>query len=104
MTKPSRYRDKPLLKLLECYVLWAIGQLSEADSDILQGMTPKLRSIYGVEGDWHQIITSIMELPPDMPIMIRELWAKNAEIARKNGAVLTPQEFSEMFVDSNLTR
>jgi hypothetical protein len=97
-----RYQGKPLLRLLECYVLWAIDQLPAADATRLKEMTPKLQSIYGVEGDWQQIIAAVMELPPSMPDTIRTLWAKNTEIARKNQATLTPQQFAEMFVDQNL--
>ena len=39
-----------------------------------------------------------------MPILIRELWVKNTEIARKNGVTLTPVQFAGMFVDSNLVQ
>jgi hypothetical protein len=65
-------------------------------------MTPKLRSLYGLQGDWQQIISAVMDLPPDMPALIQGLWAKNTEVARNKGAVLTPEEFAQMFVDKNL--
>lgn len=67
-------------------------------------MTPKLQSVYGIKGDWQQIIHEVMELPPNMPTVIRELWEKNTAIAKKNGATLAPQQFAEMFVDNNLIR
>jgi len=97
-----RYQGKPLLRLLECYVLWAIDQLPAADANKLKKMTPKLQGIYGVQGEWQQIIAALMELPPSMPETIRTFWAKNTEIARKNQATLAPQQFAEMFVDQNL--
>jgi hypothetical protein len=102
MSAPARYRGKPLLKLLECYVLWTIDHLSEADSHMLTQMTPKLESVYGVNGDWRQIIVAVMNLPPNMPELIRNMWARNTEIARRAGTALTPQQFAEMFVDKNL--
>ena len=43
-----------------------------------------------------------MQLPSNMPELIRDLWVKNTEIARKAGTILTPQKFAEMFVDQNL--
>ncbi len=101
-TSNMRYQGKPLLRLLECYVLWAIGQLPATEANTLKDMTPKLLAIYGVQGDWQQIIASVVQLPPNMPDMIQSTWAKNTEIARKNQAVLTPQQFAEMFVDQNL--
>jgi hypothetical protein len=104
VTDPStRYQGKPLLRLLESYVLWAIDQLSEKNARILERVTPKLQSVYGIDGDWRQIVSAIMELPPNMPMLIRQVWAKNLEIARANGVVLTPQQFAEMFVDKNLS-
>ena len=100
----SRYEGKPLLKLVESYVLWTIGQLPAKDAELLTQMTPKLQSIYGIQGDWQQIISAVMELPPNMPTLIRELWTKNTAIASENGVTLTPQHFAEMFVDKNLIR
>jgi hypothetical protein len=99
---PSRYEGKPLLKLLESYVLWTIGELPTKDAELLTQMTPKLQSIYGIQGDWQQIISAVMELPPNMPTLIRDLWTKNTQIARQNGVTLAPQHFAEMFVDNNL--
>ena len=68
----------------------------------LEEMTPKLRSVYGVQGDWQQVISVAVQLPPSMPTMIRDLWTRNTEIARKNGVTLMLQAFAEMFVDQNL--
>jgi hypothetical protein len=97
-----RYQGKPFLRLLECYVLWTIGELSETESKTLHEMTPKLRSIYDVQGDWQDIVAAVVELPLNMPELIRGVWARNVEIAQKSGAILSPQEFAEMFVDKNL--
>jgi hypothetical protein len=105
MTAPNpRYQGKPLLRLLECYVLWAIDQLSAKDADTLERMTPKLQSIYGTQGDWQHVIGAAVELPTNLPELIRDSWMKNSEIARKNGVILTPQRFAEMFVDENLVK
>lgn len=98
----ARYQGKPLLRLLECYVLWAIGQLPASQDDTLKEMTPKLQAIYGVQGTWQQVVVAAVQLPPNMPQMIRDLWAKNTEIAQKNRVTLAPQQFAEMFVDQNL--
>jgi hypothetical protein len=102
MTAKSRYDGKPLLKLLESYVLWSIGELSEAEQKSLAAMTPKLQSIYGTVGSWQEIVASMMRMPADMPASIQRMWARNTEIARKSRFTLTPQKFAQMFVDENL--
>lgn len=101
-TVNPRYQGRPLLRLLECYALWAIGQLPATEESRLRDMTPKLQTVYGVQGNWQQVVAAAVQLPPNMPEMIRDVWAKNTEIAQKNQLTLTPQQFAEMFVDQNL--
>ena len=90
------------MRLLEFYVLWAIGELPRAEQDTLKSMAPKLQSIYGGGGEWHNAIAAAMDMPAEMPAAIRDMWVKNLEIARANGVTLPPQQFAEMFVDENL--
>jgi hypothetical protein len=99
----SRYQGKPLLRLLECYVLKTLDLLPESDSLNLASMEPKLTQVYGRQGTWDQIISAMMEFPPNMPLLIREMWVRNQAIAKANGVMLTPQQFAELFVDQNLT-
>ena len=101
MTDSSRYDGKPFLRMLELYVLWAIGELPQTNQDILNTMAPKLQSIYGGGGEWHDAIAAAMHMPPEMPAAIRDMWVRNLEIARANGVTLSPQKFAEMFVDEN---
>jgi hypothetical protein len=65
-------------------------------------MAPKLRAIYGGNGEWHEAVAAAIHMPSNMPAAIRHTWARNLEIARANGVVLHPQMFAEMFVDENL--
>ena len=101
MNAHPRYGGKPLLRLLELYVLWAIGELSAKDAALLEGMTPRLQKLYQIDGPWYEVIAGTMHMPADMPKALMALWKKNLEIARQHGAVLTPQEFAEMAVDEN---
>jgi hypothetical protein len=41
-------------------------------------------------------------MPADMTVAIRDMWARNLEIALANGVALRPQMFAEMFVNENL--
>jgi len=97
-----RYQGKPLLRLSELYVIDAIGALTPDDAKSLDAMTPKLRQIYGVTGDWRAAIAKATAFPETMPEEIRKMWARNQQIARTNGATLTPEAFAVMFVDSNI--
>ena len=104
MSDNSRYDGKPLLRLLEFYVLNAIGELPLPEQDGLNRLAPKLQAIYGGDGQWHEAVGAAVRVPADMPQLIRDMWAKNLEIARANNVpALSAQKFSEMFVDENLT-
>lgn len=102
MNQNSRYNGKPLLRLMECYVLDAIGHLTQSDEANLQAMTPTLAHIYQQQGTWNEILAATMALPPDLPQKIAALWQRNQEIADAHGIELAPQSFAEMFVDQNL--
>ncbi|HVU15281.1 MAG TPA: hypothetical protein VHD32_00035 [Candidatus Didemnitutus sp.] len=91
-----------MLRLLECYVLRAIGYLGEKEAATLALMAPSLQSALKADGAWYEIVEKAMHLPANMPELVRDMWAKNQKIAEANGAVLAPQAFAEMFVDDNL--
>ena len=93
----SRYEGKPLLRVLECYVLWAIGELEEKDQILLVKITPKLQNIYNQKGKWQDIVTAIMELPENMPELVKQMWEKYKDQG------LTPEKFAQVFVDQNLS-
>jgi hypothetical protein len=102
MNPSSRYTGKPLLRILECYVLWAIGELPESEEARLRGMEPNLRQALKQQGGWREVIEKTMKLPASMPELIRANWQKNQTIAQQQRVELSAQQFAEMFVDSNL--
>jgi hypothetical protein len=101
MVTDERYDGKPLLRLLELYVLNVIGELAPDDREKLDAMAPKLRALYGGTGSWQEAVAASVRMPSDMPATIRAMWAKNQDIARANGMPLTPQRFAQMVVDDN---
>jgi len=101
MSTGTRYEGKPLLRLLEFYVLKAIGELSRESEESLNAMAPKLQAIYGGDGRWEDAIAQALHMPDTMPQAIRDMWSRNLKIARDNNLTLTPQQFAEMFVDNN---
>lgn len=101
MASNPRYDGKPLLRLLELYVLRVLDELPLKERQTLDKMAPKLQAIYGGNGEWHEAVAAAVHMPADMPLTIRDMWLKNLEIARANGVSLHPQMFAEMFVDEN---
>jgi hypothetical protein len=97
----NRYEGKPLLRLLECYVLVAIGQLDDEQLDALQRMAPKLAAVYNRQGTWSEIIRDEMGFPESLPMKIREIWERNLATLRERGVAVDPNEFAMAFVDQN---
>ncbi len=102
MISNPRYDGKPLLRLLDLYVLWAIGELPPDQEDGLKRMAPKFQAQFGGGGQWHEAIERAVRMEQDMPQQIQDVWARNLQVARANGLTLTPEEFAMMVVDSNL--
>jgi hypothetical protein len=72
----DRYAGRPFLRLLECFVLDAIGQLDDRQRDTLRQIEPKLRETYGREGTWARIIAGEMDFPEALSSEIRTVWGK----------------------------
>ena len=99
-----RYDGKPLLRLVELFVIDAIGQLQPNDAANLEEMTPKLQQLYKTTGDWRAAISSAMQFPESLPDAIRGMWEKNRQIASQTGTPLTAEQFAVMFVDANIVQ
>ena len=102
MSKNPRYDGKPLLRLIELYVIDAVGALTPEQARNLDALGPKLCQLYGATGDWRAAVARAMAFPETMPHSIRELWSKNQEIAKQNGVKLAAEDFAVMFVDANI--
>lgn len=97
----NRYRGKPLLRLLECYVLAAIDQLDDGQRETLERMEPNLSAVYSRSGTWLEIIRDEMEVPELLPMKIREVWENNLARMSASGVAIDPNEFAMTFVDQN---
>lgn len=101
MSGPSRYDGKPFLRLLDCYVMDAIGALDPGDDAALKAAEPAYRKSWGVQGDWRQIVEARMNFPAGMKGAIRELWEKGRPRFRAaNGYEPNPWDFTIHFIDS----
>ena len=97
----NRYQDKPLLRLLECYILDAIGELSDIHKHNLDAITPKLQKTYNKPGDWKEIIEQVMNITTEKKEAINKIWLKNQLIAEQSDEILDSENFAQMFVDRN---
>ncbi len=101
MTTENRYEGKPFLRLLDCYVLKAIGHLDDAQEAALMAMEPKFHDVYNVEGSWLEIVSHQMEFPASLPAEIKRIWDEGSVRAEKMGFSPVPSEFMREFVDTN---
>ena len=95
----DRYSD-PFIRILELYVLKAVGALSREDADAMKKITPELQSIYGHGAGWTRIVEHVMEFPREAQEEIRALWLeRKEEVAQTEGRRLHPEEFAREFTD-----
>jgi hypothetical protein len=101
VSEADRYDGKPFLKLLDCFVLDAIGHLDNQQASALQAMEPKFASVYGTHGSWQEIVASQMEFPEGIGAQILIIWQNGSEKMREMGMEPDPAEFTRQFVDTN---
>lgn len=94
----ERYNGKPLLILLDNYVLDCIGHFDKSKEVT---MISVVKSQFGGDEDWKKTIRKELQLPDNLDADIKRIWLKNQEIALENNTVLQPSEFTIMFVDQN---
>ena len=97
----NRYDGKPFLRLLDSYVLDAIGQLTAERGNALDMLQPKLETVYKINGTWQEIVRTQMALPSTFPESVRMVWHRFLSAAQARGASVDPAEFVERFVDEN---
>ena len=96
--EPERYQGRPLVIVLENYILDCIGKLPADSSEKLSRL---MQEALGGGTDWKQTIRQMLHLDAALEQELRDLWTKNAEIAQKDGIELHPVQFAKMVVDEN---
>lgn len=97
----NRYTRKPFLRLLDSYILDAIGQLDDRQKEALNSMQPKLASLYGCDGSWQEIVRSQMDFSESFPDQLREFWKGYLAHAKERRESVGPNEFVISFIDQN---
>jgi hypothetical protein len=94
----DRYAGRPLLILLENYVLSCIGQLP-ADKEA--GLLSVTQRVFGGGDDWKATMRSTLQLGESLDESLRQMWTTNQERARQANVTLAPEDFARMIVDQN---
>ena len=95
----DRY-DDPFVRILELYVLKAIGALEAEDEKQMKELTPELQRIYQHGTGWTKIVEHVMEFPSEAWEEIRTEWIeRKREVAEAEGRRLKPEEFAREFAD-----
>ena len=97
----DRYDGRPFLRLLECYVLSAIGELSDDHEATLTEITPKLQATYELVEPWPRIVEHAMELSSGVPRALLQLWQQNLAISAASGEAIEPEAWARQVVDKN---
>jgi len=98
----DRYDGKPFLRLLDSYVLEAIGALDQANADWLTAAEPYFRETFGGKGSWREIVAGRMQFPARMEAAILDVWNKGrVKFLEQTGEEPDPVKFAHTFVDTN---
>jgi hypothetical protein len=96
--EPERYKGRPLLIILENYVLDCIGELPP-DKQALARTT--VQRVFGGGEDWRATMREQLQLAPAMDDALRGMWTRNQELARQHHQELHPIQFAKMVADEN---
>lgn len=97
----SRYDGRPLLRLVDCFVLDAIEQLDDAKRETLEALEPRLAQTFMASGTWQEMVGSQMGFADDVPDKIRHSWRRYLDHAQTQDQRVDPQAFVVDFVAQN---
>ena len=97
----DRYEGRPMLRLLDCYILDVIGQLPPQQQATLEKLEPTLAETFGTSGRWQEIVEEQMGLLPSVTLGIETLWVSYQADEERLGRQAKAGEFVREFVDQN---
>jgi hypothetical protein len=90
--EPERYAGRPLLIVLENYLLDCIGELP-ADKQTLARSV--VRSAWGGGDDWKAKVREQLQLEPSIDEALRGMWSQNQQLAKQHNQVLHGVQFAK---------
>jgi hypothetical protein len=93
----GRYEGRPVLRLVEAYVLDRLDLLDPGSADSLAAMAPKLASSLGSSADtWQGVVADALDLHSDCDDAVRRDWERMITVDPE----LEPQHFAQLVADS----
>ena len=96
--EPERYAGRPLLIVLENYVLDCIGALQPDKQELARSVVQK---VWGGGDDWKETVRAQLHLESSLDESLRGMWSRNQELAKQHNQPLHPIQFAKMIVDQN---
>jgi hypothetical protein len=93
--EPERYAGRPLLIVLENYVLDCIGALPPDKQALARSVVQR---VWGGGDDWKETVRAQLHLEPSMDESLRGMWSRNQN---SHNQPLHPIQFAKMIVDQN---
>ena len=82
----ERYAGKPMLRLLDAYVLDALGALDEKTARDNAAMSSRIAQALKVDAaTWQGAVERAMQMPPDSAEALRALWEQHVHATLGNG-------------------
>jgi hypothetical protein len=97
MALPERYEGRPLLLVIEQYVL---GTIDALPPEKIAGMVDIVRGTWGGGGDWRGTIRTALSWDTSIDEAILKNWEGYQRAAREQGMSGSPNEFAMMFADA----
>ncbi len=100
----ARYEGKPMLRLLDAYVLDALGALDEETARNNAAMVDKLSAALHVEADtWQDAVEKAMNMPPDSRDALRAMWEQHVHRTLQEGSTPDVLDWTHGLVDSRFS-
>jgi hypothetical protein len=96
--EPERYAGRPLLIVLESYVLDCISALQPDKHALARSVVQR---VWGGGDDWRETVRTQLHLESSLDESLRDMWSRNQELTRQHNQPLTPIQFAKMIVDQN---
>lgn len=94
----GRYAGRPLLILLENYILSTIGHLTPEKEAINASITQR---IFGGGEDWRGTLRGTLRLEATVDEDLCRMWGEQQAAARDAGAAAVPEDFARRVADEN---
>ena len=78
----ERYQGKPLLILLENWILHTIGELEQSK---VATMRTTVQRVYGGGENWNETLRNVLHLEDEIEDVFRKLWQRNQRLLHKTG-------------------